>query len=164
MTLSVRRFLWIALSLSALPGAVWAQHSHGYLFVAPGGASGGGNTQATFHLGAGGEWLFGKGIGAGAELGALGPTSSFATDVLGVLSVNGYYHFLHSGARFDPFATGGYTLLFRSGHANLGNFGAGMNYWFIPRIGFKTEFRDHVWSQNFGTIHYWGIRFGLNFR
>ena len=164
MKLSLQRFLWIAVCLAILPAAGRAQHSHGYLFVAPGGVSGGGNTQASLQLGAGGEWVFFKGIGAGGEIGALGPTSSFAEDVLGTLSTNGYYHFIHSGAKFDPYATGGYSLFFRSGHANLGNFGVGMNYWFIPKIGLKTEFRDHIWSPGDGTLHYWGVRFGVTFR
>jgi hypothetical protein len=158
------RLAGMALLLSTLPVPARAQHSHGYLFIAPGGVSGGGNTEATFQIGAGGEGVFGKGIGAGVEISALGPASSWAEDVLGVASFNGYYHFIHSGSRLDPYATGGYSLLFRSGHANLGNFGAGVNYWFIPRIGMKAEFRDHVWSPSDGTLHYWGVRFGLTFR
>ena len=58
------------------------------------------------------------------------------------------------------------TLLFREGHANLFNFGAGVNYWLSARWGLKFEFRDHVmredWSRT--TIHYWGVRIGVAIR
>jgi hypothetical protein len=136
----------------------WAQPSHGYLFVAPGGASD--LNRSTIHLGAGGEFIVPAGIGIGAEIGALGPTSNFS-DVLGVFSANGYYHFLRNGGKTDAFGTAGYSLFFRSGTANLFNFGGGVNYWFLSRIGFRFEFRDHVTGD---AAHFWGIRFGLAFR
>ena len=57
----------------------------------------------------GGEMVFGKGIGAGGELGFIAGHNSFA-----FLSLNGYYHLAHNGAtrKLDPFLTGGYTLAF----------------------------------------------------
>ena len=155
-----QRWILVVLALAAPLGA--EQHSHGYLFVAPGGLTGPARTNATVHLGAGAEFALPKGFGAGAELGALGRTDSFA-DVLGVFSVNGYYHFSRRSGKLDPFATAGYSLFFRSGHANLFNFGGGMNYWFLSRVGFRSEIRDHVWNAD-GTVHYWGVRFGLAFR
>lgn len=158
----MKRALLLPLLLSALAIAARAQHSHGYLFVAPGGASSSGSTSGTIQIGAGGEAVFARGIGAGAELSALGPTSSFS-DLIGVLSLNGYYHPARSEGRLDPFVTAGYSLGFRSGHINLFNFGGGVNYWFHPKIGLKLEFRDHIHSDG-GTIHYWGVRVGLDFR
>ena len=149
--------------LLVLPATAWAQHSHGYLFVAPGGISSAGHTSTSLHLGAGGEALLVKGIGIGAELGVVGPPKNFIDGVVGAASINGYYHFSRSGHKLDPFATAGYTLLFREGTANLFNFGGGANYWFIPRIGLKLEFRDHVYSPR-SSEHYWGVRIGLAFR
>lgn len=152
-------FLMAALALAAA-----AQHSNGYVFVAPGGATCCGHTASTLHFGFGGEGILGKGVGIGAELGGLGPTQNFTNNVLGVFSPNGYYHFIHGGTlKADPFVTGGYTLLFRNGHLNLFNFGGGMNYWFHRRLGARLEFRDHVYTQG-ATLHYWGFRFGLSFR
>ncbi|HYM12284.1 MAG TPA: hypothetical protein VEU62_16230 [Bryobacterales bacterium] len=159
----MRRALIVPLLLLALAGAAPAQHSHGYLFVAPGGVSTHGSTSGTIQIGAGGEAVFGRGIGAGAELSALGPTSRFS-DLIGVLSLNGYYHPARSASRLDPFVTAGYSLGFRSGHINLFNFGGGVNYWFHPKIGAKLEFRDHLHAPSGGTIHYWGVRVGLAFR
>lgn len=106
----------------------------------------------------------GAGIGLGAEIGALGDREFFADSVIGVLSPNAYLHFVRGRhPRMDPFVTGGYTLIFRSGHANLFNVGGGFNYWFSGALGARIEFRDHVYSSG-GTLHYWGVRLGLAFR
>ncbi len=139
-----------------------AQRSHGYLFIAPGGASGGGATVMTLHLGAGGDFILGKGIGIGGEIGALGPRHDYADSLFGLASVNGSYHFPASD-KIDPFVTAGYSLGFRSGTENFFNFGGGLNFWFIPRLGLRLEIRDHV-AREFGqSLHFWGVRFGLAF-
>ena len=118
----------------------------------------------TLQGGVGGEAVLGKGIGIGAELGALGTRQYFADSVVGVFSPNGYYHFVHAKSiKVDPYVTGGYTLIFRSGHANLFNFGAGLNYWFHSRLAWQAEFRDQVHTDG-SSVHYWGVRFGLAFR
>ena len=143
---------------------VRAQRSNGYGFFAPGGVTCCGFTAMTLHFGFGGEVMIGKGVGAGAEIGALGTRDHFSNSVVGAFSPNGYYHFVRSpDARVDPFATGGYTLIFRAGHVNLFNFGGGLNYWFHERLALRAEARDHVYT-NGGTLHYWGVRFGLGFR
>ena len=104
--------------------AAFAGSSHGYVFLAPGGVTCCHNTSMTLQFGAGGEALLTKGIGAGAELGVLGERRYFGDTALGVFSPNGYYHFnRRKEGKADPFVTGGYTLLFRSGHANFANFG-----------------------------------------
>lgn len=161
----MRPILAVTMLLLAVSTAARAQRSHGYLFLAPGGQSSGGQTAMTLHLGAGGEAVLFKGIGVGAELGALGPREDFASNVLGVASVNGYYHFLHGRPKADPFVTAGYTVMFRSGSINLFNFGGGINYWFVPRLGLKVELRDHVYDIQYGSrVQYWGIRLGLAIR
>ncbi|HWC00040.1 MAG TPA: hypothetical protein VG672_25205 [Bryobacteraceae bacterium] len=150
--------------LAAIAGSLRAQSSNGYVFFAPGGATCCGYTAMTLQMGAGGEAVIWNGIGAGAELGVAGQRSDFGGTVAGVFSPNGYYHFLRGkDLKLDPFVTGGYTLLFRSGSANLFNFGGGVNYWFHRRLGARLEFRDHVYTGD-GTLHYWGIRVGLAFR
>jgi hypothetical protein len=118
----------------------------------------------TLQFGVGGEAVLGKGIGLGAEIGALGTREYFSDTVMGAFSPNGYYHFIHGeGLKADPFVTGGYTLLFRSGHANLANFGGGLTYWFHNRLGARLEIRDQL--NTTGVIgHFWGARFGLAFR
>src|ERR1019366_1210151 len=85
--------------------AATAQSSNGYLIGGVGSYSSKLISQAAI----GGEMVFGKGIGAGGELGFIAGHDSF-----GFLSLNGYYHLLHNGAKrkLDPFLTGGYTLAF----------------------------------------------------
>ena len=140
-----------------------SQPSNVYAFLAPGGATCCGTTSMTVQFGAGGEAVVWKGVGLGAELGVLGSHDDFGGTALGVLSLNGYYHFIHrNNLRLDPFVTGGYTLLFRSGTANLFNFGGGATYWFHPRFGARLEFRDHVYAPQ-TTVNYWGFRVGLAF-
>ena len=150
--------------LIAFPVVAAAQPSNGYIFFAPGGVTCCGHTSMTLHFGAGGEAVLGKGVGIGAEIGALGDRQYFSDSVVGVFSANGYYHLVHGkNVKVDPFITGGYTLLFRSGHANLGNFGAGLNYWFRHSLGLRFELRDHIHVNEGTAVQYWGFRFGLAF-
>jgi hypothetical protein len=163
----MRQFLCLVGLTAIVAGAAVAQSSNGYFFVAPGGASCCGSTRATVQLGAGGELGLVKGIGVGAELSALDIHQDLfalgGNTWLGVFSPNGYYHFFRSGGgRLDPFVTAGYTLLFRSGTANLFNFGGGATFWFADHLGVRFEFRDHLATDP--TVNYWGFRFGLALR
>ncbi len=158
----MRRLSICALAFFLVCPGAFAQRCSGYFFLAPGGVSGGGSTSATLHLGAGAEGILGKGFGIGAEIGALGLTQAWGDTVAGVFSPNGYFHFArYRKSPLDPFATGGYTLLFRNGHANLFNFGGGVNYWFRSNLGLRLEFRDHVQFHSFGNVNWWGFRVGL---
>jgi len=139
--------------------AMMAQ-SHGYVFVAPGAASGSNNSSALIHLGVGGEGVLPMGIGAGAEVGFMGRTS---LDVLGTASLNGYYHFKRDGS-WKPFVTAGYSSFFTlTGHNNLANIGAGLNYWYKDHFGIKLEFRDHF-STGMNSANYAEFRFGFDFK
>ncbi len=151
------------MSFFLLSSAAWAQRSMGYWFVAPGVRTLGGYNSFTIHMGGGGEFAIAKGISAGIEGGAVGLKSDYTHSVTGVASVNGYYHFFHAkDARFDPFVTGGYSLFFRSGTENFGNYGGGINYWFDRHLAVRVEVRDHV-NANPGRAHFWGVRMGLSF-
>lgn len=154
----------VAFLLFTIWGVAAAQSSSGFVYFAPGGLTASGQTIMTFQVGAGGDFILGKGIGLGAEIGAVGPRRAFGPGALGVLSPDLSYHFVRGETRkADPYVTGGYTLFFRSGIENLFNFGVGANYWFARRAGLKIEFRDQVYSRG-GTAHFWGVRFGVAFR
>ena len=157
----MKRFMMAIPCLALLSGLAFAQSSSqprgwGYLFVAPGGTSGSGAT-TTLQAGAGGEGLFYKGLGAGAELGHLTPTGSFAVG-FGIFSANASYHFGGKG-KLVPFITGGYSLAFRGGTNSGGNFGGGIHYWFNHHAALRAEFRDHVFSNGFP--HFYGFRIGV---
>ncbi len=158
----------VAAALCGVPAGAGDLKSNGYLFAAPGSINAGGGSAGTLNLGAGGEGIIGKGVGVGAEFGILSPREEMTSFKL-MFSPNVYYHFVRDGSRkLDPFVTGGYTLLFRDGNANLFNFGGGVNYWFHKSAGLRVEFRDHVWRGGGGccstTAHLWGVRLGVVLR
>ena len=110
------------------------------------------------------EKLFRERVGLGAEFGAVGAWNNYR-NAIGLFSLNGSWHFADRAGRFDPFVTGGYTLGFRSGTLNFGNFGGGANIWLRESFGLRVEFRDHLHiSSRVPNLHYWGVRFGVAFR
>lgn len=155
--------LKFALFLLVFRAAAMAQSSAGYVFFAPGAVTSEGNSSATYQIGGGGDIILGKGIGVGAEIGALVPKNELSA-VVGVFSPGVSYHFIHDKRRkFDPYVAGGYTLIFRSGSENLFHFGVGTNYWFARHVGLRAEFRDQVYT-HYENIHFWGVRIGVAFR
>jgi hypothetical protein len=154
----------VAFLMLTICGIAAAQSSSGYVYFAPGGATVSGQTAMTFQMGAGGDFILGKGIGLGAEIGAVGPRQNFGMGALGVLSPDLSYHFVRGKERtIDPYITGGYTMFFRGAIENLFNFGVGTNCWFASKVGLKVEFRDQVYTQG-GTAQFWGLRLGVAFR
>ncbi len=154
----MRTFVHALVCLLLLYGGAHAQRSNFYMFAGLGGATHSPGTSATTHLGAGGELVLLKGIGVGAELGILGFHNTY-----GVFSANGYYHLPphDRDRRFDPFLTVGYSGFVLGGGASLVNFGGGMNYWFLERLGVRLEFRDHYWSRDPVSRQFWGVRLGV---
>ncbi len=140
-------------------------HGHGYAYVAPGGFTAGGSTNAALGLGVGGEAMLYKGLAAGADIGWQGPTQSFRNGI-GLASFNGAYHFVSSQneRRLVPFVTAGYTRSFanQSG-ANLANYGAGIQYWFKENWAFRFEARDHI-NTSGPAAHVWQVRLAVVFR
>jgi hypothetical protein len=154
----------IAVLLMMMSVAAAAQRTNGYVFFAPGGATCCGHTSMSLHFGAGVEARIWKGLGANAEIGALGPKEHFDDGVFGVFSPGATYHFRRgTEQRLEPFLAGGYSLIFRSGRDNLGYVGGGVNYWLSNTRGLRIEFRDHIHG-GYSAVHLWGFRFGLVFR
>ena len=154
----------VLFSFWCLCGPASAQNTRGYVVAAPGEISAAGHSQRSYELGGGVERLLERGIGVAAELRGVVPGSGPARNSVGILSANGSYHFLRDG-KLDPFATVGYSLLFRDFTANMFNYGGGLNYWFQDNLGIRVEIRDHVRSGGAApAIHYWGIGIGLTFR
>jgi len=154
----------ISILLLMLSAVLAAQSTNGYVFFAPGGVTESGYTSTTFHAGGGVDLMIAKGIGANIELGAIWPSESPAS-VVGMFSPGATYYFRRGKElKLEPFVSGGYTLMFREGHANLGYVGGGVNYWMSRKVGLRAEFRDHIAAQCCSTVNYWGIRIGLAFR
>lgn len=158
----VRYFAIIILVLTGWTSIAFAQRSHAYWVASPGGLTAGGHTQFRFAMAGGGEIKIARGFAAGAEIGVNGPRA-FNHQVVGLLSVNGFYHPLHAErTRLDPFVTAGYSLLFRSQTRNLFNYGGGVNYWFVPHLALRGEVRDHIYDAG-GRVHLWELRMGVSF-
>ncbi len=158
--------LLFALSCFMTPDSARAQENsskdrgQGYLFAGFGAIN---TNTSVAHFGAGGEVNLYKGLGFGVEVGYLAPTQYWGGGI-GILSVDGQYTFnTGSPRRLKPFLTGGYTLAFRSGHANAMNIGGGVHYWFARHGGLRLEFRDHV-SPDLWNAQAWQVRVGFDFR
>jgi hypothetical protein len=150
--------------LLAFCGAAHAQLTRGYAYVAPGGITQAGYTARSYAVGGGAERLLDRGVGVGAELEGVVPGVGRSRDAVGIFSINPYYHFLRE-RKLDPYATAGYSLVFRDFTANAFNYGAGLNYWFQENLGVMAEIRDRrVGQSGAPAVHYWGVRIGLTFR
>lgn len=120
----------------------------------------------TLGAGAGGDVLLYRGAGAAVDAGYLFNRNAAGSGI-GLASANGVYHFARNFERPDrserlvPFATAGYGIGFRSGHANLFNYGAGVNWWFSESLGLRAEVRDY---RNSGRSFVTQFRVGLSFR
>ena len=159
-----RILIAVFFALAMVPASALAQKGDmprgwGYGFGAIGSSSGRfGRT--TVHVGGGGEGLFYKGLGAGAEIGYLG-RDGFRGG-FGVASVNVVYHFQRPGQKLVPFVTGGGTVAFSTGATGGGNLGGGVQYWMKDRVALRFEFRDHIISSD--SPHFYGFRVGIAFR
>lgn len=137
----------------------------GYGFVSPAFATYEGDSLAIFQGGGGGEARLGQAFGLGADLGYAAPWEAFS-DSVGTLSVNGTYYVkgTNRGRRLQPFATGGYTLLFKDGTVNGVNVGVGVDRWMRDRVGMRFEFRDNIMMQEGESFHLWGPRLSIIWR
>src|SRR5262245_58801574 len=164
--------LLIALSLPALAQTSNSSRGQGYLFFAPGVAKGnsrlppeapGQTARASIHIGGGGEGFVYKGIGLGAEIGAVGPWSDFGDNAFGMGSANLSFHFLPGASerKLEPFVSIGYTLFFRAGVTHGVNAGVGINQWLNKKVALRFEVRDNVEG---GHGHLIGFRIGVTLK
>lgn len=163
-TLISTTLLLLALSLSALAQTPNRSSGQGYLFVAPGMADGISRVSSggSLHIGGGAEAFVYKGLGVGAEIGAVRPFSEFSY-VFGLGSVNLSYHFLPSDteSKLEPFVSVGYTIFFRAGVTHGGHAGFGVNRWLNKNVALRFEVRDNVEG---GHGHLLGFRIGVTLR
>ncbi|MFN7938150.1 MAG: hypothetical protein U0R19_32785 [Bryobacteraceae bacterium] len=113
--------------------------------------------------GGGGEGVFWKGLGAGADIAAYYPYN-YVRGVIGVANISATYHFTagRQDTKWDPFVVAGYSFFFRSGSISGVHAGGGLTYWFHPRIGARVEFRDQRTIPI--ALSFPAVRFGVSFR
>ncbi len=130
-----------AVALALWTGSVNAQDREtAYAFGGIGGTLDG---EPFFHLGGGGEYEIAGGFAGGIELGYAAPFDGTDRGV-GVLSINARQRFRDRQRAIVPFASGGYTLLFRNGTESGGNLGGGIDWHAWGRGGIRFEFRAHL--------------------
>jgi hypothetical protein len=137
-----------------------ATRVQGYGYFGVMGATGGTTFGKLLNPGVGADLFLYKGLAASMDIGYVGYYNNFRADGVGVFSPNVAYHFFNS-SRVVPFVTAGYSMTFRGGTTNLGNYGAGLTYWFSNRVGLRVEGRDHC---NTSGDHIAGIRIGITIR
>jgi hypothetical protein len=117
------------------------------------------------NVGGGGEGFVYRGLAAGADLGYLFPRECPRCG-LGLLSANPAYHFKGQGRSrtLVPFVTGGYSLLFRGGHAGGVNYGGGVTWWAGNSWGLRFEVRNHQFTRRSFDDSILLFRVGFSFR
>jgi len=134
------------------------------IYVPPGESG----SQPVYGGGGGIELRLGQWLGVAGEVSGI-VTSRQSSDSLGNFSVGPYLHYLHRrklDSNFDPYVTGGYSVIFRDFTANGFHAGAGLNYWFRERMGLVVGFtweHEFATAQNLRTDFYMG-HIGLTFR
>jgi hypothetical protein len=126
---------------------------------------GGSGNQPVYGGGGGFELRLAHRFGIGGEISCI-VTSRQASDSLGNFSVGPYVHLGKRDSNFDPYVTGGYSVIFRDFTANGYHIGGGFNYWFRDRMGLVAGFtfeHEFATAQNLHTDFYMG-RLGVTFR
>ncbi len=156
------RLVRLACVVACFSPAAMPQRTHLYWLGEGGGATSGGQTSLRTGLFGGAEIDVAKGFAVGPEIGFITPTTHFHDNVAGLASGNLFYHIRHGKPALDPFVTSGWSMLFRGGTTNFFNYGGGLNYWLIPGIALRAEFRDRIHSGP-ADLHLWGFRLGVSF-
>lgn len=159
------RLLSAALVLVVFSATAAAQPMQGYVFSAPGLGNAEGDSSGFFHTGAGVELKLPMKLGAGAEFGVIAPFNDFSefNNAGKLASVSGYWHLPAPLMPFDPYVFAGYSALLEESTAKGANFGFGTNFPLFGRLGFKVEFRGHVFSDGETDSNWWQGRFAVTF-
>lgn len=110
--------------------------------------------------GAGTEGFLWRGLTIGVEGGAYTYVSDKS---FGDLHIPVGYHFVDRKkmVKVDPFISFAVGLLYRSGIGPAAHAGGGVTYWFMPRLGIRTEFRAHAYGYDEVTAQ---GRIGISYR
>ncbi len=121
----------------------------GYGYAAFGAATDGGNNEAFWAFGGGGEYVASSGLGFRLDLGVL--RDSGFEGGLGIFSPGLMFEFKPE-RKTAPFVAGGYTLFFSSETDHGFHFGGGVRHWFSDGFGIRFEVRDDVLAEH--AIHF----------
>lgn len=152
----MRHILFLVVLIGSVFFLPLKAQSHGYGFV--------GTTvddqnfgSGILRYGLGGNWSIFPHVTVGGEFGGVQHRGVLA-------SGNAGFHFRrHVSHGLDPFVTGGVSGMYVSGSsAPYVNLGGGVNYWFLPRLGARVEFRTYRGGTDLNDFS--EFRFGVSFR
>jgi hypothetical protein len=110
----------------------------------------------------GGYGLLWKGLALGGDIGYYRFVERNSNG-FGIGTIDVGYHFVNRArpGRLDPFVSMGIVGVgFVSGGAGAaGSLGGGVNYWFKPRLGLRTEFRVHGFCEEAIAMFHIGLSF-----
>jgi len=153
------RILFLLLAASLGTFAQGQPRAQGHVFAGFDSPPGSSFNAATF--GVGSDVFVYKGAAISPSVGYLTQFDNGGRGV-GVLTLNGSYHFLRGKGKFEPFVTAGYGALFNFGDGlSTFNYGGGANYWFKKRLGFRVEVLNFQYESDRELT---SVRFGLSFR
>ena len=142
------KLLLLAVAVSALTASGQNSESykrHGYAYYSVGRWPEVDQTSNAY--GAGAEFFVFRGLTLGGEVGQVFSVGRPYTSSFVLAAFNPAWHFAPRGraSTVVPFVTGGIGGAFRGrGGSVLGNYGAGLTWWFHDRLGARLEVRDHV--------------------
>lgn len=119
-------------------------------------------TNASFRGGGGGvERFLWRGLTLGGDVSALRDNYYRAVGTFGHAGVQAGYHFREEGRALEPFVLFGTGAYFPEKSSAAVHGGAGLVYWFKPRMGFRLEFRtgSRPYGDNVDGIFRLGIAF-----
>jgi hypothetical protein len=133
--------------------------SHGYTFT--GATIGEGSLDPGFRYGVGGSWAVAPYVTAGAEVGGIQIEGASGAIVSGNVGVH-FRRRVETG--FDPFVTGALRECVRAAVRLLYSrtLAVAFNYWFRPRVGFRTEFRGYPGGRDLNSFS--ELLVGISFR
>jgi opacity protein-like surface antigen len=153
--------LLILLAMMATDASAQTTSVAKVLFLGPGVSCCEGSTE-TLHFGGGVEARVRDRVGIGGELGYMSALTDLPSG-FGTWSANGSYYFASPVRRLRPFATGGYTMFFRTNdYLSLWNVGGGVEYAIRSRMALRLEGREQITAG--GGEHFVNARFGLVIR
>jgi hypothetical protein len=161
----------MVLGIVATPAIAFAQeHALAYAFAGPTFVSGPADRPLALSIGGGGELMVGRpGTAVGVEIGSLWfpaiATAGWRRPSISdrLVSINASHYFYRPDRRvgWEPFVTGGLSIVGASEGVPALNVGGGVHRWFAPHVGVRLDVREHVSP---GLISLLGLRVGVVFR
>jgi hypothetical protein len=160
----VRIGLLILTVLMAAPTIAAAQDGKVFVYFEPGHQLDRDTGSQIYAGGVGFEQMLERHLAVQVDVAALSyfdaePSRAFG----GIASFGGLFSILPE-SRYEPFFTGGYSLVFGDDTTNMFNVGGGLRHWFSEERALLVDYRYHQGGKDTLLHQFWTVRIGLVFR